>query len=773
MKSHKAIILCSLLVFSISIPIASGNTPEYGDYEIVNDSRSDFSEHGFFLSSDSSCEDTTGSGGSIICDANTKEVLYSISWYRFIFPMMYNDTILLVNGEQGRPDFGEKNHIYGLNINTWSTEFTINSPWNDGGTVKSIKISPDKQYIAINRGSCIQIWDMNIMANSKLFANFQGASNTYCTGARAAVQNLGEFSPDSSIYVGYEPADNTVSAFSTENWSKLGTVQPYANDQEVAREFIFASDGSFAYYIEYGGWDNNRRVKNKIFQIDLSVQSNLWDQSKHTEFFFGPSDLDVYDQFHTFSNHIVYFGIDDDGEQIDNRVVIWSIRSIPEYNCILLHVFHDEDYPQKGYPHDGIIMLSAGGDVLAESILQSRDGGVIDNFNVAYLDTDDDGTPDYLDGAPFDSRDTVDSDGDGTGDAADLFPNDNTQWSDTDGDGYGDNMWGNNSDQFPEDATQWNDSDGDGYGDNPEGYNRDFFPENPSQWNDSDGDGYGDNPWGDRIDFFPNNPLRWADSDLDGVADEDDDCPNQVDGVIDLDGDGDCEGQDFDDDGDGFSDVMETRCGTFGNNSTSYPPDLDGDYICDDRDDDLDGDGVSNEADIFPLDGTEWNDLDNDGFGNNSDDCVGNYGTSTLDRLGCIDQDGDGVSDLNDDYPYDPERGYELYDDSAKASNSESNYVSFTLAIVAMLAIAGFGAIKIFRKGDEVVGKNGQATEKMDVIVTSENIFPTSTNEAVAPSFSIKGEQHENGHEVLEFPEGSGIWWWKNYDTEQWVFWYQ
>ena len=37
MKSHNAIILCSLLVFSISIPLASGNTPEYGDYEIVND----------------------------------------------------------------------------------------------------------------------------------------------------------------------------------------------------------------------------------------------------------------------------------------------------------------------------------------------------------------------------------------------------------------------------------------------------------------------------------------------------------------------------------------------------------------------------------------------------------------------------------------------------------------------------------------------------------------------------------------------------------------
>ena len=451
---------------------------------------------------------------------------------------------------------------------------------------------------------------------------------------------------------------------------------------------------------------------------------------------------------------------------------IRSLRSIPEYNMFLLGISHEDDSSNRAYPHDGIVLINSAGEVLGELIGDSDSWLDIDSVNVTYLDTDGDGTPDYLDGAPYDPRDTVDSDGDRTGDAADPFPNDPTQYEDQDEDGYGDNRRGNDADLFPNDATQWFDFDGDGYGDNSEGNNPDLFPENSSQWNDSDGDGYGDNPWGEQIDFFPNNPLRWADSDRDGVADEDDDCPNQGDGAIDLDGDGDCEGQDLDDDGDGFRDLMETYCGTFGNNSSSYPPDLDRDWICDDQDTDLDGDNVRNEEDIFPLDGSEWNDLDNDGFGNNSDDCVGNYGTSTLDRLGCLDQDGDGVSDLNDDYPYDPERGYELYDDSVQSSNSASNYVVFAIAIVAILAIAVFGAKKVFRERDHVKEKDGQVTENNDVITTSENVPPTSSDETVAPNYSIHGEQHENGHEVLEFPEGSGKWWWKNYETEQWVFWY-
>ncbi|MGB2121358.1 MAG: hypothetical protein ACPH17_07005, partial [Candidatus Poseidoniaceae archaeon] len=68
---------------------------------------------------------------------------------------------------------------------------------------------------------------------------------------------------------------------------------------------------------------------------------------------------------------------------------------------------------------------------------------------------------------------------------------------------------------------------------------------------------------------------------------------------------------------------------------------------------------ISDGADAFPLDNTQWHDMDADGFGDNSngqnaDDCVDEFGTSTIDRLGCVDSDGDGYSDLNDEMINDP-----------------------------------------------------------------------------------------------------------------------
>jgi|GEM_PF-1450881 len=73
---------------------------------------------------------------------------------------------------------------------------------------------------------------------------------------------------------------------------------------------------------------------------------------------------------------------------------------------------------------------------------------------------------------------------------------------------------------------------------------------------------------------------------------------------------------------------------------------------------DFDGDGRGHTADPFPFDVTQQSDIDLDGygdnfFGNNSDDCPNEQGNSTLDRLGCLDTDGDGQSNLNDFYPTD------------------------------------------------------------------------------------------------------------------------
>jgi hypothetical protein len=76
-------------------------------------------------------------------------------------------------------------------------------------------------------------------------------------------------------------------------------------------------------------------------------------------------------------------------------------------------------------------------------------------------------------------------------------------------------------------------------------------------------------------------------------------------------------------------------------------------------DPDIDNDGVLNQDDAFPEDGTQWDDSDNDGYGDNPapayqpDACPNTSGTSTEDRFGCPDADGDGWSDLNDDFPND------------------------------------------------------------------------------------------------------------------------
>ena len=85
----------------------------------------------------------------------------------------------------------------------------------------------------------------------------------------------------------------------------------------------------------------------------------------------------------------------------------------------------------------------------------------------------------------------------------------------------------------------------------------------------------------------------------------------------------------------------------------------------------MDGDGHGDNpngsnADMFPDDATQWKDTDGDGLGDDADgndpdpfpfdydndeypdlmdDCPTEAGNSTFDSLGCIDSDGDGVSD--------------------------------------------------------------------------------------------------------------------------------
>lgn len=72
---------------------------------------------------------------------------------------------------------------------------------------------------------------------------------------------------------------------------------------------------------------------------------------------------------------------------------------------------------------------------------------------------------------------------------------------------------------------------------------------------------------------------------------------------------------------------------------------------------DMDGDGVLDAEDAFPTNPLQWVDTDGDGYGDNNaigaggDSCASTWGTSSEDRLGCPDSDGDGWSDPDTDWP--------------------------------------------------------------------------------------------------------------------------
>jgi len=200
-----------------------------------------------------------------------------------------------------------------------------------------------------------------------------------------------------------------------------------------------------------------------------------------------------------------------------------------------------------------------------------------------------------------------DSDGDGYSDpdstwqivdGADNFIEDSSQHSDRDGDGFGDNISGTDGDSCPDSEGTSNvdrfgcqDTDGDGYSDPDDGWfphplgEGDSFAQDPTQWHDRDGDSYGDNPEGMLPDICPDEHGNLS-------GDTDRGCP------------------------------------------------------------DKDGDGVADHLDAFPEEKSQWSDSDSDGYGDNvngtqPDSCPNAYGTSTEDRFGCPDSDGDGYSDMN------------------------------------------------------------------------------------------------------------------------------
>jgi hypothetical protein len=228
----------------------------------------------------------------------------------------------------------------------------------------------------------------------------------------------------------------------------------------------------------------------------------------------------------------------------------------------------------------------------------------------------------------------------------------------------------------------------------------DDLPLDATQWVDVDGDGFGDNASGEQPDACP---LIAGTSEMDRF------------GCIDSDGDlysnpditwGPAEGGDIfpneptqwmDQDGDGFGDnpdgVTPDACPTVRDSSNIDR------YGCADTD----GDGISDPDSIWTT-------------SMGADACSMVSGNSSLDRIGCFDGDGDGYSDPTDEwtlengadaYPNDPLRWIK---EPSSSSDGVSSMTTVLFGIGSLLAVGAIvGVVMFLRKGksdEEVETKN-------------------------------------------------------------------
>jgi hypothetical protein len=232
-----------------------------------------------------------------------------------------------------------------------------------------------------------------------------------------------------------------------------------------------------------------------------------------------------------------------------------------------------------------------------------------------------------------------------------------------------------------QDASEDDDDDNDGFDDNADdcsqgsigvGLDHDSDGCQDAEDDDDDNDGFTDSTdncsqgsVGVGADFDSDGcqDTEDDDDDNDGFADSIDACSKGIIGVgTDYDSDGCQDAEDADDDNDGFDDNADD-CSQ---GSIGVGLDHDSDGCQDAEDDDDDNDGVTDGADDCATgdlgwssdestdydsdgcqDGGEDEDDDNDGFFDSEDDCPIDEGTSTIDLVGCDDEDGDGYSDSN------------------------------------------------------------------------------------------------------------------------------
>ena len=156
---------------------------------------------------------------------------------------------------------------------------------------------------------------------------------------------------------------------------------------------------------------------------------------------------------------------------------------------------------------------------------------------------------------------------------------------------------------------------------------------------------------------------------------------------------------------------------------------------------DSDGDGVLDSEDAFPTDSSESVDSDGDGVGDNADVFPDDPNESA-------DSDGDGIGD------------------NADSEGINAMVAGAAIGILLFVIIGVVGAIMFLsRSGDS------DMPEAIDYAAQSSwSEPPSSAPGGGVPSPTVRGTMRD-GYEVVEFPDGSENWWWRDPNTGNWNEW--
>ncbi|HIF15699.1 MAG TPA: hypothetical protein EYQ85_00375 [Candidatus Poseidoniales archaeon] len=173
---------------------------------------------------------------------------------------------------------------------------------------------------------------------------------------------------------------------------------------------------------------------------------------------------------------------------------------------------------------------------------------------------------------------------------------------------------------------------------------------------------------------------------------------------------------------------------------------------------DSDGDGALDSSDAFPDDSSEWLDCDGDGVGDNADD-----DDSACDPNEPVENNTTPINNTTND------TGNEEADEEGRSTSASSGSDVVTIGIfagiVTVLMLVISAAVLLLRgRGDS---DDNWVGEPATMMAAQDHMFDGGPS---GPSPTMRGSM-QDGFEVLEYPEGSGSWYYRDSSTGKWSEW--